>query len=198
MKCKLTEKEWEDNEAKTIFFRQIKERFYAGIWYDKNYWIPTNPSMDKKNQYCIQLSPTISYMVDKDILNDKYYPVNFTKENYIKWVENNWDNFKLGSNTPYPLINSLGINQNYFETKQGTFIESFTKNDYNSNLFYSLYDPETKRTVTITRSSFLNEYLLGDKKIIDVEFEMRKQAIELMEKDKKYNNTNKKTYDPIL
>ena len=35
-------------------------------------------------------------------------------------------------------------------------------------------------------------------KIIDVEFEMRKQAIELMEKDKKYNNTNKKTYDPIL
>ena len=184
MKCKLNNKEWEDNETKTIFFRQIKERFYAGIWYNKNYWIPTNPSMDKKNQYCIQLSPTISYMVDKDILNDKYYPVNFTKENYVKWVENNWNNFKLDSNKTYPPIDSLGDNQKYIETEQGTFIESYHKDYFNDNIYYSLFDPQTNQIVRVTKCGYMNSNYNVN--------EITKEAINLMEKHKK-NETNETT-----
>ena len=197
MKCKLTDKEWEDNKTKTISFRQVKERFYAGIWYDKNYWLPVNPNLDKKNLYCIQLSPTISYMVDKDILCDKTYSVNFTKENYIKWVNNDWNKFKLDSNHTYPPIDSLGENQKYLETENGTFIESYMRNVFDDGESYYLYDTETKRTVRVYRPEYLSNYLRA-KPMEDVESEMRKQAINLMEKSKKDNNINKNTYETII
>lgn len=197
MKCKLNNKEWEDNETKTIFFRQIKERFYAGIWYDKNYWIPVNPDLDGKNQYNIQLSPTVSYMIDKDILGGNVYPVNFTKENYIKWVENNWDKFKLDSNHTYPPIESLGNNQEYLETEHGTFIESYMRSIFDDGECYYLYDPETKRTVRVFRPEYLSN-CIRSKPVYDVEAEMRKQAINLMKKTKKDVNINKNTDETIL
>ena len=96
MNCKLSTEEYDGHGlGRNHDFRMVENRFYAGVWYEKGSYLPVDISKDTKNEYCIRLSPTCSYLIDKLLLSD------WTQREYLSWteyqkaVENDWVNFDI-------------------------------------------------------------------------------------------------------
>lgn len=76
----------------TLYFRRLKcERLYLGKWYKSYYFVPVNPDNDTKHQYCIELSPSYSLMVDNSLLYEHIYSLRTDISHYKELVESDWE-----------------------------------------------------------------------------------------------------------
>ena len=79
------------NSITSITFRKVKTKLYAWKWFYPNDYIPVNTSKDTEKMFCVQLSPSISFMVDKNFLYDYTKSILISPNEYKSLVESDWD-----------------------------------------------------------------------------------------------------------
>ena len=98
MKCNFDSKnslKW-SGYSNSLYFRRVREKFYAGAWFKQYSYVPVIPDKDTKFQYWVQLSPTFGFYLDKSILFTDVKHYTMSKSEYKRNVENDWKDF-----TPY-------------------------------------------------------------------------------------------------
>lgn len=84
--------EIKDYSYVTLYFRRVKcQKLYLGKWYKFYEFVPVNPDNDTKHQYCVELSPTYTLMVDKSLLEEHMYSLRTDISQYKELVESDWE-----------------------------------------------------------------------------------------------------------